>query len=113
MFAKQYRLQKDKDFKLTFKKGKTFNNGFLFLKLRRNDLKVSRFGFVVSSKILKKATLRNKIKRRLRDIINKNLVNIKSGIDIVIGVKTEIISKDYQEIKKELESLLHKAGLCI
>lgn len=111
MLPKQYRLKKKKDFELVFKKGKTFNDKFLFLKLRKNNLEFNRFGFTIGLKISKKAVVRNKIKRLLREAIREKLNDIKSGFDVVIRVRTEIINKDYEEVKKELESLLEKAGL--
>lgn len=113
MFAKQYRLQNDKDFKLVFKNGKVFNSKFLFLKIRKNSLENSRFGFIIGTKISKKSTVRNKIKRRLRESIKKKLNNIKPGFDVIIGVKPEIVDKSYQEIEKETGELLKKAGLII
>lgn len=112
MLTKQHRLKKNKDFELVFKRGKTFDGKFLFLKIiKRNNLKVSRFGLVVGTKISKKATIRNKIKRRLRDVIRKRLEDIKSGFDVIIGAKTLVVDKSYQEIKEELEGLLEKAGV--
>ncbi len=111
MLAKQYRLQKDKDLKLVFKNGKAFSAGFLFLKLKKNNLQVSRFGFIVGKRISKKAAIRNKIKRRLREIIRKNLDNIKSEFDIVIWVKPVIADKNYQEIEQDIKELLKKSRL--
>jgi len=111
MLSKKYRLQKDKDFDLVFKKGKNLDSEFLFLKLRKNDLEFSRFGFILSKKISKNATARNKIKRRLREIIRKQVGNIKSGFDVAFVVKPRIIGKDYSEIKEGVEKLLKKAEL--
>lgn len=111
MLSKQHRLQRNKDFELVFKKGKTFGNDFLFLKLLRNDLKINRFGFIIGKKISKKSTTRNKIKRRLREIIRKKSDNIKSGFDIIIVAKPKTVEKDYLEIREEVEGLLRKARL--
>lgn len=111
MLSKQYRLQKDKDFELVFKKGRIVSNEFIFLKFVKNNLVVSRFGFIISKKISKNATVRNRIKRRLREIIRKKLDNIKSGFDIIVVVKPKIVDKDYLEIREGVEGLLRKAGL--
>lgn len=111
MLSKKYRLQKDKDFDLVFKKGKNLDSEFLFLKLRKNDLEISRFGFILSKKISKNATVRNKIKRRLREVVRKELGNIKSGFDIIIVAKPRIVGKDYLEIREGVGGLLREAGL--
>lgn len=113
MLAKQYRLKKNKDFELTFKKGEALDGRFLFLKLRINNLEISRFGFVIGKKVSKKSTVRNKIKRRLRESIKKRLDDIKPGFDVIIVAKEEIVDKDYHDIGMEVEKLLKKAGLYI
>lgn len=111
MLSKQHRLTKDNDFESVFKKGKNLDSEFLFLKLRKNGSEISRFGFILSKKISKNAAVRNKIKRRLREIIRKELGNIKSGFDIVIVAKPKIVGKDYLEIREEVGGLIKKAGL--
>ena len=105
MLSRENRLRKRKDFDNIFKNGKAKTGGFIFLKFLKNDLNVSRFGFIVSLKIAKKAVVRNKIKRRLRQVIRNNINEIKPGFDIVITAKPEIVNKNYQEIKNELENL--------
>ncbi|GAI32984.1 unnamed protein product, partial [marine sediment metagenome] len=62
MLNKRNRLKKKKDFDKVFKQGQGFKQDFLYLKIRKNNLKSSRFGFVVSKKFSKKAVIRNKIK---------------------------------------------------
>jgi len=86
MLSSINRLKKKKDFEIVFKKGKGYKENFLYLKIVGNKLKTSRFGIVVSKKFSTKATLRNKIKRRLRELIRIKLPNIKKGIDGVIIV---------------------------
>mgnify|MGYP001614594031 CR=1 FL=1 len=111
MLPKANRLRKKKDFEELFKKGKSFKNDFCILKIARNNLKESRFGFVVSQKVSKKAVLRNKIKRRLRNIIEKNIKDIKKGMDVAIIVLTGLERKSFLEIKEILSIFLKKAGL--
>lgn len=95
---------KKKDFDNVFKKGKTIANKLVFLKSLKNNLNNNQFGFIVSTKISKKAVIRNKIKRRLREIVRQT--DTKPGFDIIIIVKPEILNKDYQEIKNNVENLL-------
>lgn len=102
---------KKADFNNLFKKGKTIAGELVFLKFRRNSIKNSRFCFVVNLKTSKKATVRNKIKRRLKDIIRNNLDNIKSGFDVAIIAKSEIVNNKYRRIKEEVESLIEKTKL--
>lgn len=94
---------KKKEFEAVFRKGKTKAGKLVFLKILKNNQDNNRFGVVVSKKISKKAVNRNKIKRRLREIIRQ--AHIKPGLNIIIIAKPEIIDKNYQDIKNELEDL--------
>lgn len=111
MLTKKYRLTKKKDFDKVAKGGKFFKENFLVLKKIKNNLQWTRVGFVVSQKISKKAVVRNKIKRRLREIVKVNLNKIKSGYDIIFFTKKGIEKKEFLEIKKIIENLLQKAEL--
>ena len=111
MLAKKYRLKKKKDFQKIIQRGKKVEKKFLILKFLRNSLDVTRIGFVVSQKVSKKASLRNKIKRRLREIIKINLPNLKPGYDLIFFTKKGIIKKDFWEIKEVVEQILKEAKL--
>ncbi|PKL72081.1 ribonuclease P protein component [Candidatus Kuenenbacteria bacterium HGW-Kuenenbacteria-1] len=106
MLPKQYRLTKDRDFKFIFRKGRNCFKGEFGIKFLKNNLDVSRFGFVVSNKIAKKANKRNLIKRRLREIIRKNLSNIEVGLDVMIMARLEIKKLNFFELKEKLERTL-------
>ncbi len=115
MLKKYLRLSKKKEFDLVFKKGKSTYSPFLLLKYADNGLPLSRFGIIVSNKVSKKATKRNLIKRRLREIIRLNQPKIKKGFDFVIIVSPKIINEKgkvlkSQEIEDGLLSLFKKMG---
>jgi ribonuclease P protein component len=111
MLAEKNRLRKQKDFERISKNGQMFSKGFLVLKKLKNDLEHPRFGFVVSLKISKKAVIRNKIKRRLREAIRHNLEKIKEGQDIVFFTRKGIEERGFQEIQQDVECLLKQAGI--
>jgi len=110
MLAKQYRLKKQKDFDAVSKE-QSFFEDFLVLKKARNSMDISRFGFVVSSKVSKKAVKRNKVKRRLRSIVKDNIHSIITGYDIVIFTKKGIEEKEFKEIEQALINLLKKSNV--
>lgn len=111
MLPRPHRLTKDKDFKRIFKQGKGFREQILVLKTIDNSLKKSRFGFIVSNKISKRATVRHKIKRRLRKIISLRINNITKGKDVILVAQPGMAEKTYQEIEKVMTRLLIKARL--
>jgi ribonuclease P protein component len=111
MLPKKNRLKNKKDFEKIFKDGKGFKEGFLFLKTRGNNLKESRFGFVVSLKVSKKAVVRNRVKRRLREIIKEKLLEVNPGIDAVLIVRKGIEEEDSSTTKETINSLFKKAKI--
>ena len=111
-------LKKRKDIERVFEKGKRFKEDFLILKITKNALSQTRFGFIVSKKVSKKATLRNKIKRKLREIVSKKGKKLKKGrrspttrpgMDIVLIALPGLETKDFWEIDETLNKLFKKA----
>jgi len=111
MLAKPYRLTKDKDFERLAREGRAVYGGELMLKWRLNNLKQSRFGFVVSKKVDKRAVVRNKIKRRLRAVVRENLSKIRPGYDVMILTRSEIKNLTFMQLKNKIDDLLIRAKL--
>jgi len=110
MLPKINRLKKDKDFEKTFKRGQGFKQGFLYIKIVKNNLDTSRFAFVVSKKFSKKAVIRNKTRRRLSEIVKTKLLEVKKGMDIIIVVMPGA-ENDFQKLEETLNKLFKKAKL--
>jgi ribonuclease P protein component len=110
MLNQKNRLTKKKDFDAVFGQGQGFKQGCLYFKIKENDLSSSRFGFIVSKKFSKKAVERNKIRRRLREIIRKKLPKIKKPIDLVVIVNPGL-ENDFQKLEQTIDRLFDKAGL--
>jgi ribonuclease P protein component len=111
MLPKRNRLKKKADFKKVFKKGKSCKNKYLFLKKVENNLNQSRFGFLISKKNFRKSVQRNKIKRRLSDLIKTELPKIKGGLDIIIIPKADLETKNFKEIREIISEIFYQAGL--
>ena len=111
MLPKINRLKKEKDFERVFKEGYSVREDPLFFKFAKNNLKVSRFGFVASKNFFKKATLRNKIVRRLREIVKRKLPEIKKGVDGVLMARSGIEVKSFRQVELEVEKLFKKAKI--
>ena len=111
MIPKPSRIKRKKDFEIIFKRGKSFKNSFFILKFLNNNLKESRFGFVVSQKVSKKAVVRNKVRRRMSEIIKAQMAKITPGIDLVLIALPGVNKKEFPEIKESLESALVKTKI--
>lgn len=108
MLKKEFRLRKQKDFENVFKKGVYFSERYLTLKAVKNDLPFSRFGFVVSKKVSKKAVERNRIKRLMSEFIRLSQKEIKLGFDIIFISRVGIVGKNFEEINEPMKKLLKK-----
>jgi len=120
MLQQQNRLTKMKDFEILMKEGFFANSAFLSAKIwkiepekypRRKYLADDlRIGFTVGLKISKKAVVRNRIKRQLREVVRLMLKDdlIKKGYHVLIVAKAGIVGKEYGEIKNDVENLLGK-----
>ena len=108
MLQKENRLKKKKDFEKLFKEGRSFREKLLVLKANKNNLGKSRFGFIVSKKVSKKAVARNKIRRQLREIVRKEINNYQKGFDVAIIALPGIELKSFKEIDQTLKSALKK-----
>ena len=111
MLSKNNRLKKKDDFDRAFKRGRKFKEDFLLLRVVKNNFKKSRFGFMVSQKVSKKAALRNKIKRRLRAIVKIKIPKTKEGFDIIMIASPGLEKKDFWELEEIVENIFKKADL--
>jgi len=111
MLKKSNRLKKKEDFDRVLKEGKAFKESFLLLKIKKNKLISNRFGFIISQKVSKKAVARNKIKRRLSELIRINLDKLKKGIDGIFIVLPGLEKKSFKELKEIIINIFKKAEL--
>ncbi len=104
---KKNRLKKKRDLESVFKKGKAVKGSFLSIKYKKTEIGIPRFGFIVSTKVSKKAVERNRIKRILSETAWKAVDNLNSW-DIVIFSVKNIISATKTEIVNDLIAVLNK-----
>ena len=95
---RRYRVRTDKRFQEVRRQGRSYANQLLVLCALPNHLPYSRFGFAVNSRI-GNAVRRNRIKRRLREIMRLQQESIQPGWDIVLIARQPIRSADYHEME--------------
>ena len=108
MLAKNHRLHQEKDIKRLVKTGKTFFLPQFTIKYLKNKQKDTRIGLVVSARVDKRAVVRNKLSRRLREASRELLPRLSEGYDIIIICKKSALDLKYQEVKKQLEFAFSK-----
>ena len=111
MLPKENRLTDDYDFRRVKRLGKSYHCPLFKLSLAQRKIEgPSRFGFVISKKIDKRATVRNGIKRLLRRAARERLEKIPEGFDIVLVVRPKIVDKSYEEVSAEVDKVLSKVS---
>ena len=84
---------------------KKYHSDILLILIKKNIS--TRFGYIVSKKVDKKAVVRNKIKRIFREISRMAIKdNIVLNNDYEIIAKKDIVNKSFWEIKDTIYSLL-------
>lgn len=105
-------LKKQHDFDRVYTQGCSCVSRFLVLywnQAPETGVK-NRFGFSISKKV-GKAVVRNKIRRRLKEIIRLNYSRINGGFDCIIIVRNPAVKLDFHELKREVIKLFMKSGL--
>jgi ribonuclease P protein component len=105
---KEFRLRHRKDFDSVFKNGQAFNDKLLVLRILPNDLDHNRYGFV-TSKRLGKAVTRNRVRRRLREIVRETPAT--AGYDVVLSAKTTAADAVFADLTSSVLRLYGRAGI--
>jgi len=87
------------------------NSPCLILRYKISKTPEKRFTIVISKNIIKKATNRNLLRRRVYSIIQKNLTSVKNGVFGIFLAKKGVEKLKFIELKEEIIGLLKKAGL--
>ena len=98
-----HRLKKNRHFSYVYKKGKRKNSGHFTLFSLTSKYRVYKIGISVSKK-LGKANVRNKLKRRAKEIIRTQKLP-KDYFNYVILAREGAQNLTFDEIKNELEFL--------
>ena len=110
-FSKAKRLTTTAEFTAVKFQGKTYRGPFLILGvLARKDEKAFRAGFI-TTKRLGGAVVRNRVRRRLRDIVRKEQARLRPGVWIVLVARSAAARAGYQELKDEWLRLAERASI--
>ena len=85
-------------------------NGYLVLYARRNRLEENRVGVTVSKK-MGNAVVRNRVRRRLREVYRLHESRFLPGWDIVVVARHRAVTASFQDLTRAYLTLAKKAGV--
>lgn len=111
MLPLKNRLKKEKEIERVLKNGESYRVWPFVLKKIENNLSETRFCFIAPERNFKKAVLRNKLKRRMREIVRMVLPKIKKGFDVLVIVLAGGEKEKFADFKEKLLEILKRAKL--
>ena len=117
MIAANYRLRKHADYQRVYKASrKQFGKQLSYFFMPRNPLgadgspvrgldpDAARIGLTVS-KAMGKAVDRNRIKRRMREAVRKQLPLLRTPVDVVLHPRRSVIDLEFAMLEREVASV--------
>ena len=103
-------LKKNYEFRRVYNKGKSRVTPLLVVYARPNRGKRNRLGVTVGTK-LGKAVVRNRVRRRLREIYRLSQPEMKQGYDIVLVARTRAVAASYADLSRAYRRSCEKLEL--
>jgi ribonuclease P protein component len=101
---RRFRLSKRNDFKPLFTDGKRIESSLFRLAYRRNLIGHVRLALVTSRSVDKRATVRNRLRRRAKEWLRAQEERMRQPLDVAIIFKKEAAKaprkKFYEELKR-------------
>ena len=89
-----------------------YANSYLVLYARKNRSQTNRVGLTVGKK-LGKAVVRNRVRRRLREVYRLHEDRFAPGWDIVVVARSRCIGADFAKLTAAYLALAEKAGILL
>ena len=104
---KQYRLRKNYQFNYVYNHGKAFSDKNLVVVFCQNKNNKPKIGFSISKKF-GKAVKRNKMRRRLKEIVNKRFGLLETKYNYIFLPRIKEEPATFAQLTKSVDYLLEK-----
>jgi len=103
-------LKENHEFRRMYKKGASAVGGGMVLYCRKNRLGHNRLGLTASVK-LGHAVVRNRARRRLREVYRLNSPRLRQGYDIILVARSRTVTADWKDLNDTFLRLCRKLDL--
>ena len=103
-------VKKNYEFRRLYQKGSSAVGRSMVVYARPNRYGHNRLGVTVSAK-LGKATVRNRVRRRLREVFRLNDSRVKQGYDFILVARTRAVTSSFEELMRTYRKLLKELAL--
>lgn len=116
MQEKKYKLRKinklksKKNFQIVYGRGRTIVDGMSVFYILANQGQDIKMGFAVGKK-LGCAVIRNRVKRRMREVFRMHQAELKKGYHIVWMARRKLTKADYKTFERVFLRLAKRAAL--
>ena len=88
---------------------KLYSRHFLVI-ARPSERGDSRIAITVTKKVHKRAVVRNRIKRRVREVFRNHREKLSENFDILVIARKNAGEVDYHNVRREILGALHHSG---
>lgn len=110
MLPERHRLRRNADIRRVHREGRRWHHPLLILFVGANNQDASRFAISVSRRI-GKAVVRNRCRRRVRELIRRRLADVEPGWDCLLVARAGLPAASFDEIEAAIEQLFRQAGI--
>ncbi len=111
MLSRRYRLRNRHDFNRVYRAGKSVRSSLMTLRCLANGSATSRAAVVVSTKVAKRATVRNRLRRRIHAQLTQLWPQLAPGYDLIISFNQDASSLPPIELTAQLVAGLKRLGI--
>lgn len=98
-------VKKKEEFNHIIQNAPFYKNKYFVIYIRKKKEETKHFGIAISKKT-GNAVIRNKLKRRVRAIVDERKENFPNGFDYIIMIKRSCVELSFQEMKRNLIELI-------
>ena len=103
-------VKENGDFRRIYRRGRSAVSGGVVVYCLKNRKGMSRLGVTVSTK-LGHAVVRNRCRRRLREVYRLEKPQLKTGYDIILVARSRTATAPWPELQKQFRRLCRKVDL--